>query len=266
MKIKVFLIILLISKLSIAQKSDVKYDFSCYNTDPFTALNSMGNDFEEAMLNGSGAESSVADEQDLGKTAYDEAKKEYKFIESGSELENLKRIVSKLNKVIQKPKGFTYKVFLIDTNVVNAWTVGGYIYFTNEMYKFCKTNDEIACILGHEMAHNELGHIGKHIKRLKAANNMFGEGFGNLAASIGTLFTTPFNQKNEAHSDMVGMDYAIAAGYDACQNIDLWKRMKEKEGSYSFINGMLNTHPYSGTRSECAKNHLKTNYNKDCKN
>ena len=81
MKIKSFVLLsLLIANSAIAQKSDIKYDFSCYNTDPFTAMNSIGNDFEEAMLNGTGAESSVSEEEELGKKNFEENKTDYKFI------------------------------------------------------------------------------------------------------------------------------------------------------------------------------------------
>ena len=33
------------------------------------------------------------------------------------------------------------------------------------MYSFCKTNDELACVIGHEINHNELGHIKEHLQK-----------------------------------------------------------------------------------------------------
>ena len=72
-----------------------------------------------------------------------------------------------------------------------------------------------------------------------------------------------FNQKNETHCDLVGIDLAQGAGYQSCNAVSLWKRMQIKDGPESDLN-FLSTHPYSGRRAECARLHLQKNYSINC--
>jgi predicted Zn-dependent protease len=91
-------------------------------------------------------------------------------------------------------------------------------------------------------------------------------GIGLISAMLGKMLITPFNQKNEVASDFYGLDLAVAAGYDACQNISLWKRMQETEGSKSLVDNFISTHPASGSRANCSRNHLDINYSISCPN
>jgi predicted Zn-dependent protease len=84
-----------------------------------------------------------------------------------------------------------------------------------------------------------------------------------MAAAVGSILTSPFNQKNEGHCDLFGIDLANSAGYDACQNVNLWERMNESNQGKNVID-MFSSHPYSGDRAKCSKNHMKVNYNKNC--
>jgi hypothetical protein len=59
------------------------------------------------------------------------------------------------------------------------------------------------------------------------------------------------------------MDLAKSAGFLPCKTIDLWERMAEKSGEKTFMN-LFSSHPYSGDRAKCAKNHLESNHNLNC--
>jgi predicted Zn-dependent protease len=132
------------------------------------------------------------------------------------------------------------------------------------MYNFCTSDDERACIIGHEIAHNELGHINENLSRMKTAGE-FGA-MGQISASAGSLLTTSFNQKNETHCDFIGIDLAHSAGFKACSSVSLWKRMMESEGKKVQLEEFFSSHPYSGKRADCSKNHLKVNYAINCQN
>ena len=244
-----------------AQKTIV-YDFSCMEDDATSFFINLGSDFEKELLQSVGDSVSLSEEIVLGDSTLAQLKREGTLIQSGTEYSKLNTILRKLTVQIKKPRGFYYEIFLLKSEELNAFTVGGKIFFTSAMFMFCKSDDELACIIGHEIAHNELGHINDNIRRIKTANN-FGS-IGQMSASIGTLLTLSFNQKNEVHCDFVGIDLAYSAGYNACASILLWKRMKEMEGDNIEMTAFFNTHPYSGKRAICAKNHLSTNYTKTC--
>ena len=244
-------------------KKDIKYDLSCLDTDAASTSTSLFGDVERDLLNMFGTEVTIAEEIELGKTLLKETINTFTFIEKGEKLKKIENILIKLKKEIVSPKGFDYKIYLIDTSMLNAFTLGGKIYFTTGMFDFCANDNEIACIIGHEIAHNELGHINDQIKRSKTATTFLGDDAGGVTAMIGNVLTTPFNQKNEAHCDLVGIDLAYGAGYAVCDNVKLWERMSLDEDSDNIM-GIFLSHPYSIKRSDCSKRHIESTYNLKC--
>ena len=263
---KLFILITFFSGVAFSQvRKDITYDLSCLGSDFTSTSTSLFGDLENGMLDAFGESVSIEEEINLGKEFLIESAKEFTYIKSGEKLKNIEGVLDKLNKVILNPKGFSYKIFLVDSSIINAFTVGGNIFFTTGMYDFCLSKNEIACIIGHEIAHNELGHINDQIKRTKTANSYLGENIGNITATIGNVLATPFNQKDEAFCDLLGIDLAYAAGFEPCSNVELWKRMSLNEGGNSQFTSLFSTHPYSSKRSDCSKRHIETNYNIKCK-
>ena len=242
-------------------KKKITYDFSCMESSTTNWLS----DWEKEIISTIGVEATFTDEVNAGVQVLDECRKEYTFIYSGAVIDVLKAIFNKLKAKIQQPRGFSYKLYYIDDPMVNAFTAGGKIFFTKGMYKFCKDKHEMAAILSHEIAHNELGHIKDNISKSKTYDRYIGQRYGQFSVYVANILTLSFNQKNEVHCDMWGVDLAKSAGYQTCNTIDLWKRMQEKEGEESSgLGALLSTHPYSGKRAECVKNHLQSNYGINC--
>ena len=261
----VFVCFCVLAGQSLSQKNDaITYDFSCFETDATSEGISALSDIEQALLGNFGIDVSVSDEMAFGKEFYADCIQNFSVIDDGKDVQRLNAILTKLTSKIRSPRGISYTITLVDTNMLNAFTTGGYIFVTTEMLKFCVNDDELACIIGHEIAHNELGYINDHIKRFKTAQAYLGEGLGDFSAYMGSILATPLNQKDEAHCDMLGIDLAIASGYKVCSCIALWKRMQEEEGEYNQMLTILSSHPYSGKRAECAKTHISTNYSIAC--
>jgi predicted Zn-dependent protease len=256
--------------LSIAvygQKKNTNHDLSCYDNGTL-----IGSEFETAMLESIPV--SINEELEVGKAVYDEMAGEYKILTSGSAYDRVFRImnqltaqISKFNNPSKNPNfgkyNSYYKIYVIESDEINAFTAGARIFITTGIYNFCNNDSELAAIIGHEISHNELGHIAKHIKRQKGANSFFGSGLGDLAYFAGRLMTTPFGQTDEGHCDLFGMDLAKSAGFLPCKTVDLWERMAENSGEKSFLN-LFSSHPYSGDRATCAQGHLKENYSLHC--
>ena len=210
----------------------------------------------------------VSDEDQMrfGDTFLIEAKKDKNFeIDTQSPLnEKLNIILSNLVKERSKPTGIEYEIFLLkDTANVNAYTVGGKIFITTAMIKVCKNDDQLYAIIGHEVGHNEKGHIKTAIKQLKASNKFFGE-WGETFIIMKRFLTGSFNQKNELEADYFGLDLSWKLGYDVCAIRSFWDDMAKKEERNGFDN-FFRTHPYSDTRSKCLVNHIEKNFKVVCK-
>ena len=264
MKIVSLILITFLVSSVYAQKKNIRYDYSCVEEDETTSTLNLGSDFESQMLGAFGESVSLEEEIELGEATKNKVKKQYKFIEEGQSFQLLNKVLWKLKRQISNPKGYPYRIYLLDSKELNSFTVGGKIFFTTGMFSFCKSEDEIACIIGHEIGHNELGHIRDNISRIKTLQQ-FGTP-GQISAGIGQILITPFNQKNEISCDFFGLDLAYTAGYNPCHNIKLWLRMKKLDGQENDLDKFFRTHPYSGARANCSRNHLNINYKINCNN
>ncbi len=238
---------------------EITYDFDCMENG---FINSLG-DIETDVIGGFNQTVSIKEEQEVGEQLYKGCQEKYRFI-NDSRKTKLSQIKSKLQRAIKNPRGFDYKIYLIESSEINAFTAGGYIFVTTAMYKFIKNDDELACVIGHEMAHNECNHINHQLKKQKVNEEVLGVFFGSAADALSFFLTTPFNQKRETESDFHGIDYAVVAGYNSCNVINLWTRMAEMESKGDKIDEMMRTHPYSSKRSTCCGNHIQANYKFNC--
>lgn len=249
------------------QRTSVTYDFSCLSSNGDIGSNDAIYNFGEITREVQSSffdtiDISVDDEQDAGRQVLKAYKKEYRFIESGAEFQNLKSISRNLISRLAKPRGFNYKIYFIDDPMLNAMTAGGHIFFFKGMYDFCNTNSEIAAIISHEIAHNELGHLTLDMKKQKAASE-WGI-LGEIVLGIENVTTQSFNQKQESEADLFGMDLVYPTSFRNCDAITLWKRMSQNENEFDILDNFFRSHPYSKNRSKCIRNHLTSNYNKNC--
>ena len=231
-----------------------KYNFSCYgNLD--NDIVKFGQAGEEILL--SGVEVSLSDEVELGKDALEDYRARYSLSSSSPEAVKLQKMVDKLVSKLAKPRGFNYKVYYIkNSKTINATTCGGYIFFYKGMYDFCESDSELAAVLAHEIAHNELGHFEKKAQKKKIGLLEVDWLFKQTVGGV-------FSQKEEAECDLFGIDLVYPTNYKACSSIKLWERMEKKFGSSSYPD-FFGTHPSSKKRASCIEKHLEKYYNKSC--
>lgn len=104
-----------------------------------------------------------------------------------------------------------YRVYLKMSPSINAFATGKSIIVTAGMMNFVTSDDELAYIIGHELAHNTQSHIRKSIT--------------NYVLSLGgTRYTRPF----EAEADYVGLYYMTRAGFDSSGVEDIWRRLSQQ--------------------------------------
>ena len=112
-------------------------------------------------------EISILDEKKAGNSYVKDLRKEKRFIDKGSDYKKLNKIMKDLISRLAKPRGIDYEMFFVDDKLKNVFTLGGNIIFYKGMYDFCKNDSEIAAIISHEIAHNELGHSTLKLKKQK---------------------------------------------------------------------------------------------------
>lgn len=129
------------------------------------------------------------------------------------------------------------------------------------MARFCRTDDELALVLGHEMAHNAMLHIEARKKNAAGGmiadiivSAMLGVSTGGLFQNIAALAHSP---EFEQEADYVGLYYVARAGYDIEHAADFWRRMAIQEPRA--MQGSL-THPSAPARFvalESARDEIK---------
>jgi predicted Zn-dependent protease len=114
---------------------------------------------------------------------------------------------------------------------INASATFGRVVISGGMLRFLESDDELAVVLGHEVAHITQGHVLKGTLASVALNaiTILGEGFapgaGRLASGIGQLFLNHYAQTQEREADEVGLRYAFRAGYDPRSAVDMTERL-----------------------------------------
>lgn len=93
---------------------------------------------------------------------------------------------------------------------VNAIATGRTITVTHGMMEFTQSDDELAQVIGHELAHNMMGHIRK------VAGNM-------VLSGLAKRYARPF----ESEADYVGLYLMVRAGFDPAQVEQFWRRLAE---------------------------------------
>jgi len=140
-----------------------------------------------------------------------DALRKLEIAENGQTTLNLRRSGSDIAVNVKTVPGCDYAVGLRSSDVVNAFATGRSITVTTGMMDFTKTDEELAAILGHELAHNTMGHIRKIITN-------------TVLSGFATRYTRPF----ESEADYVGLYYAARAGYDIENVENIWRRIGER--------------------------------------
>ncbi len=161
--------------------------------------------------------------------------------------------------VLQGVPACRYAVELVPSDDVNAFADGKRVGITTGMMRFVESDDELALVIGHEIAHNVLGHVSR-----RQANSLAGALLGALVdigaaaagvdtGGVGTRMGMQaggiaYAKDFEAEADYLGTYLAARAGFEIRDAPLLWRRMAvEHPGSIG--GGFLATHPSTPERA-----------------
>lgn len=178
----------------------------------------------------------------------------------------LKRLRAIANRLIPytaqwnpESRKWKWEVNLIGSKQLNAWCMpGGKIaFYTGILDQLQLTDDEVAMIMGHEMAHALREHARERLAKSKAtslglsvASQLLGLGqLGDAAANVGTqLLTLKYSRDDETEADLVGLEIAARGGFKPEASVQLWKKMLSATGGNKGQPGFLSTHPSGNNR------------------
>jgi predicted Zn-dependent protease len=163
----------------------------------------------------------------------------------------------------ESASGWEVAVFRSDQQ--NAFALpGGKIGVYSGMADLAETPDQLAAVIGHEVAHVIAEHGNERVSTSFATETGLqlasviasGTGSGDsqtlmgllgLGAQVGVLL--PFSRTQEEEADLLGLDYMAAAGFDPSASVALWRNM-QAAAQQDAPPEILSTHPATGTRIE----------------
>ena len=217
---------------------------------------------------------SAEDERAMGLQAYQEILSQERPIDPSDPTaqqvrEIARRLIEKVPQVtaelaaehgMQAPehwREFEWDVNVIPSEQANAFCLpGGKMAVYTGLIPVAKTQDAMAVVMGHEIAHALLRHGAQRMSQQKLAQigQMAGAASGMdpqqqqmVMAAMGYGYLLPYARTHETQADEVGLMLAAAACYDPNEAIGLWERMSESSGGQAPPE-FSSTHPNPGTR------------------
>ncbi len=156
-----------------------------------------------------------------------------------------------------RARNWQWEVNLLGSNQINAFCMpGGKIAFYSGILDTLKlSDDEVAMVMGHEVAHA----LREHARERMAKNAATGIGASLISQLLGLgqvgqtvtnygaqLLTLEFSRSDESEADLVGMELAARAGFDPRAGATLWQKMGA--ASKGAPPQWLSTHPSGSTR------------------
>jgi predicted Zn-dependent protease len=199
----------------------------------------------------------------------EEAAEQFRMLKGALPLSNdyrknaqVKRVGDRIAQIADLP-GARWEFVVFEDPALNAFAMpGGKVGVFTGLLDIVASDDELAVVMGHEIAHVTL----KHAKSQAIGTNV-NEAFGTIL-SIGTAATTgispyytkgiydmasdvafmlPHSRAHELEADRAGLQIMMAAGYNAKAAISFWEKMAGQDGGAK-PPPWLSTHPSHGNR------------------
>jgi Zn-dependent protease with chaperone function len=197
-----------------------------------------------------------------------------RLYETGPQVERVRAAIDRLQPPYLAPDAV--RAYVVDNPEWNAFAMGNYsVYVFSGLLKDLD-DDELAIVLGHELAHATHEHTRRQFKKQMwvqiaalGATVAAGEiddrnqrAFAQLLAGFTALaWTNGYGRDLEDQADRVGLRYAFEAGYDAARGPQLWKRFAARYGEPGRVaNFFFANHSRASARAVNLERELALNY------
>ena len=193
---------------------------------------------------------------ELGNKAYRQSLESAKINGNGKYVAQVRRVGQYLANVAERPD-YAWEFNVIDDDkVVNAFALpGGKVAVYSGLLRLDLSDDELAAVMGHEIAHAIAQHSRERLSQQMglvmimqvlgaAEQSPQSKALMNLALGIGVGL--PFERRQESEADRIGLDLMVLAGYDPRAAISFWKKMQRSGGKQP--PAILSSHPSDAKR------------------
>lgn len=176
--------------------------------------------------------------------------------------ERVKRIGQKIAAVSGR-NDFAWEFTVIQDDTPNAFCLpGGKVFFYTGILKITENDDQIATVMGHEIAHALARHGAERMSMQSASNigaqvlaaalnvpaqyqNLYAQAYG-VTSQVGLIL--PYSRKFEHEADRIGVYLMVKAGYNPAQALKFWENMARLSKSSQKPPAFLSTHPADDER------------------
>jgi predicted Zn-dependent protease len=163
-----------------------------------------------------------------------------------------------------------WEVNVISSSTLNAFCMPGgkIMVYSGLVTRLHLTDDEIAVVMGHEIAHALREHAREQVSQAIAAQTAIDLGgallgLGAGASDMATLsyqnfIATKFSRTDESEADRIGLELAARAGYDPRAGVTLWRKMMAASQGQGKPPEFLSTHPANENRIKDIESLLPT--------
>lgn len=210
-------------------------------------------------------------EMALGLSESEKIKKASTLSTDKAQVERVRRIGERIAAVSGR-EDFNWEFNVIVSDDVNAFCLpGGKVFFYTGILKLTENDDQIATVMGHEIAHALARHGAERLSMQTASDlgaqvlavaldippqyqGLYSQAYG-ISTQVGVML--PYSRQHEHEADQIGVYLMWKAGFDPNEAVTFWKRM-QKAGEGKAPPEFLSTHPSDQSRIDAIQDFIKT--------
>lgn len=203
---------------------------------------------------------------EMGVAAFDQLKSEQKVSTNARTNAYVRCVADAITSALPSGRDVppSWEVVVFEDPTANAFALpGGKIGVNTGLLPVARNQDQLATVIGHEVAHVIARHGAERVSQSAAAqlaeSGVAAAGIVDPATTTGKLalgalglgvqygVLMPYSRTQESEADLLGLDYMARAGFDPRQSVELWKNMAQAGGGGQPPE-FLSTHPSHETR------------------
>ena len=184
--------------------------------------------------------------------------------------DRIKRIGEKIAAVSER-SDFAWEFTVIQDDTPNAFCLpGGKVFFYTGILKITENDDQIATVMGHEIAHALARHGAERLSMQSASNigaqvlaaalkvpaeyqNLYSQAYG-ITSQVGLIL--PYSRTFEYEADQIGIYLMYKAGYAPAQALKFWENMAKLSKNSKKPPAFLSTHPADSERIKAIREYI----------
>jgi hypothetical protein len=154
--------------------------------------------------------------------------------------------------VINSPKPVAYNGYhaaILESGEINAFaTPGGHVFITRGLIEAAKSEDALAAVIAHEIAHIQLGHGLRAIQTNRDLQDWLSQFTLSGAQTVTDRLNAGFSRIQEFDADITAMSLLAAAGYNPQSMVEMLRELNKIQGHVNANTGFNRTHPSPASR------------------